>query len=118
MPRHYFEFPNDVLLSMAANGDHDARQERLTREIMAVDNVTWEDAQPKVVEIAGATHHGIRLAVAPFRAAIYGSVFIGLASFPLCFHLDTALWFNENFVTAEVAEPKDLETWLEVGAWT
>lgn len=69
-------------------------------------------------EIAAATHEGIGLAVAPFRAVIYGSIFVGVASFPLCFHLDTALWFNDNFVTAEVAASKDLETWLEVGSWT
>mmetsp|Transcript_17346 Transcript_17346/g.54187 ORF Transcript_17346/g.54187 Transcript_17346/m.54187 type:complete len:229 (-) Transcript_17346:260-946(-) len=118
MPRNYYEFPNSVLLTMAANGDHDARQERLTREIMAVDNVSWEEAQPVVAEIAKATHVGISLAVAPFRAVIYGSIAMGLVSFPLCFHLDTALWFNEHFVTAEVAETKDLETWLEVGSWT
>ena len=29
-----------------------------------------------------------------------------------------ALWFNEHYVTADVAEDKDLETWLEVGGWT
>ncbi len=34
------------------------------------------------------------------------------------FDLNTALWFNEYFVTADVAEPADLETWLEVGSWT
>lgn len=27
------------------------------------------------------------------------------------------LWFNEHFVTADVPEPKDLETWLEVGSF-
>ena len=38
------------------------------------------------------------------------------ASLPMVFDLNTALWFNEYFVTADVAEPEDLETWLEVGA--
>ncbi|KAJ8610111.1 hypothetical protein CTAYLR_007087 [Chrysophaeum taylorii] len=118
MPRAYHEFPNDVLLMMAANMDHDARQERLTREVMAVDKVSWEEAQPKVREIAAATHVGIGLAVAPFRVVIVSSIVVGLASFPLCFHLPTALWFNDNFVTADVASPADLETWLEVGSWT
>ena len=37
-----------------------------------------------------------------------GSAFI---SIPLVFDLNTALWFNENFVTAEVADDKDLETY-------
>merc|ERR1711988_804510 len=36
----------------------------------------------------------------------------------MVFDLGTALWFNEYFVTADVAEPEDLETPLEVGIWT
>ena len=118
MQREYFEFPNEILLLMAAHGDHEARRERLTREIMCVDAVNWENAQPKVAEIARATHHGITMVTTPFRLVIYTSLLAGLASFPLCFHLDTALWFNEHFVTAEVASGEDLETMLEVGSWT
>lgn len=26
--------------------------------------------------------------------------------------------FNEHYVTTDVADDKDLETWLEVGSWT
>ena len=40
MAREYDEMPNDVLLAMAASGDQEAKEERLIREIMAVDNVT------------------------------------------------------------------------------
>lgn len=41
MPKNYDEMPNDVLLSMAIMGDQEAREERLIREIMAVDDVSW-----------------------------------------------------------------------------
>ncbi len=41
MPTNYNEMPNDVLLSMAVMGDQEAREERLIREIMAVDGVDW-----------------------------------------------------------------------------
>lgn len=41
MPKNYNEIPNDILLNMAVMGDQEAREERLIREIMAVDNVTW-----------------------------------------------------------------------------
>ena len=34
----------------------------------------------------------------------------GIGSLPMVFDLTTALWFNEYFVTADVAEPEDLET--------
>lgn len=41
MKRQYNEFNNDTLLSLAVMGDQEAREERLIREIMAVDGVTW-----------------------------------------------------------------------------
>ena len=41
MPKNYDELPNDVLLTMAIMGDQEAREERLIREIMSVDNVKW-----------------------------------------------------------------------------
>lgn len=44
MPRNYNEMPNDILLNMAIMGDQEAREERLIREIMAVDNVDWKTA--------------------------------------------------------------------------
>lgn len=41
MPKNYDEMPNDVLLSMAIMGDQEAREERLIREVMSVDNISW-----------------------------------------------------------------------------
>ena len=53
----------------------------------------------------------------PNKAGVIASVSGAFLSFPLCFHYPTVHKFNEYFVTADVPEPKDLETWLEVGAW-
>ena len=39
MPRFYSQMNGDVLVQMAVMGDQEAREERLIREIMAVDNV-------------------------------------------------------------------------------
>ena len=61
---------------------------------------------------------GMWIATFPYKLGIFTSVSAAFVSIPLVFDLDTALWFNENFVTTEVAEDKDLETWLEVGSWT
>jgi len=118
MPREYKEFPNSVLLEMAAGGDHEARAEHVIREIMAVDNVSWDDAQPKFLEISAAAHAGLGMAKLPYRLAITGAVVGGFATFPLCFHLSTVEWFNDAYVTADHAEAKDLETPLEVGSWS
>merc|ERR1712150_386706 len=41
-----------------------------------------------------------------------------LICIPMVFDYSTVFWFNEGFVTAGVPEPKDLETWLEVGSWS
>lgn len=41
MAKNYDEMSNDILLTMACMGDQDAREERLIREIMAVDNLSW-----------------------------------------------------------------------------
>jgi len=118
LPRFYSEMSNEVLLVYCAQNDPEAHQERLIREIMAVDNVEWDVAHKKVGEIAATNKMGMSLATVPYKIGLGMAVTAGLASIPLVFHLDTALWFNEHFVTAEVAEPEDLETWLEVGAWT
>ena len=45
------------------------------------------------------------------KRAIENLILFAPFQFPLCFDLETAKWFNENFVTAEVADPEDLETW-------
>ena len=41
MPKNYDDMPNDILLSMAIMGDQKAREERVIREIMSVDDVPW-----------------------------------------------------------------------------
>jgi hypothetical protein len=53
-PREYYEMPPDVLLTLAVAEDAGARTERLIREIMIVDNVSWDDAEKKMQEIAKA----------------------------------------------------------------
>jgi len=118
MPREMKEFPNDTLLMLAARGDHEARTECLVREIMSVEDKNWEDAQPLMKEVQAEALKSLQLAKLPYRAAIATAVVGGLATFPLCFHLGSVEWFNELYVTADHAEAKDLETWLEVGSWS
>jgi len=114
----YPELSNDVLMVYCAQGDHLAHRERLIRNIMVVDGLNWDAAQPKMTEIEAANKVGMWFYTMPYKIGITTAVTAGVLSIPLVFHLDTALWFNENFVTADVADPEDLETWLEVGSWT
>lgn len=109
---------NDVLVCMAVLGDQEAREERLIREIMAVDETSWEAAQPKFFNIVKSNRKGLFVATIPYKMGIATSMGLGLACFPLIFDVNTVLWFNEMYVTADVPEAKDLETALEVGGFS
>jgi len=118
MPREVYEYPPDVLLLMAENGDWDAAKERVVREIMCVDHVSWDEAQPTFDKINKANTKGMFLAAFPYRLGVFTALTAFLGSFPMVFDLHTALVFNELYVTTDVPPPEDLETWLEVGSWT
>lgn len=118
MPTLMKQYPNEALIMLAAQGSHDAREECVIREVMAIDEVDWEGAQPRMEEIRSKALSGMGVAKFPYRAAI-GTAFVGgLATFPLCFHLDSVELFNKAYVTADIPDQKDLETWLEVGSWS
>ena len=53
-PREFYEMPPDVLLTLAVAECPGARTERLIREIMIIDNISWDDAEVKMREIAEA----------------------------------------------------------------
>jgi len=42
---------NESILHLSIIGDQEAREERLIREIMAKDNISWEEAQPRFEEM-------------------------------------------------------------------
>jgi len=118
MPREIYEYPNSVLLEMAAHGDPAASEERMRREIMFVHSCSWEEAEPHLNELKHESRRLFYLTKLPYRFGIVASISAAVASFPLCFHRGTTLWFNDKFVTGDVADAKDLETWLEVGSWS
>lgn len=118
MVRSYSEMPNDSLLILASIGDHDAHAERLRREIMAVDGVNYATACVKLDEVDGANNEYMGMLTLPYKIGIASFMFTGVASLPMVFHLGIAKWFNEEYVTMDLPEAKDIETWLEVGAWT
>lgn len=118
MPRHFYEMTNDVLQVLSGQGNEGARTERLVREIMSVDNVSWDDAQARLNEIRDCNQETSFIETLPYKVGIIGATGIGLATFPLCFHQGTVEWFNEGYVTMEVPEAGGLDTVLEVGSWS
>lgn len=111
--------PHEVLLVAAINGNHDAREEVLTRNIMAVDGIGWADAKEKVAEIETECKKWNWLARLPYQIGLIGFATAAIVSVPLVFHADTVNYFNEHFVTMPAAEEGEQDTWLEVGgfAW-
>ena len=118
MPRAVHEYPSDVLLIMAEAGDWDACKERLIREIMAVDEVEYDEAEEVFQAINRKNSSGTFFAALPYRVGIFTALVCGFGSLPMVFHYETAYSFNDAFVTTEVPPKEDLETWLEVGLWS
>lgn len=109
---------NDILLGAAFEGDQDARTELLIRHIMSVDNIEHAEAKAVVSAMSEENQRLLSLFKLPYKIGLFSAVTAGLVSIPLVFDLETAIWFNENFVTAEEAGEGETDTWLEVGSWT
>eukprot|EP00980_Cylindrotheca_fusiformis_P012931 scaffold3235_cov83-Cylindrotheca_fusiformis.AAC.2 len=118
MPITMGQMENGTLVTIAALGDHQARCEVLKRHIMTQDHVDYDKACEIFEQIALANRGAINFAVYPYFIGIGAGMFSAFAALPLVFDLNTALWFNEDYVTTDIPEPRDLETMLEVGAWT
>lgn len=117
MPVSMAEMENESLVSLAAMKNHEARIEVLKRHIMNVDRVSYETASKTFEEIQKCNHEGMWLPVTPYLFGMTVATVGGLASLPLCFYFPIVENFNEQFVTFDVPEAKDLETPLEVGSW-
>ena len=117
-PATYAQYGNDILVLLSDNGDDDASAERMIRDIMAVDGVDRAAAEPRLAELQVSAKSGLFLSRLPYRIGIAAALIAGFGSIPMCFDLHTTLWFNEGYVTTDVPEAKDLETWLEVGSWS
>jgi len=110
---------NESLLIVSyLSDDIEAKQELLARHIMDVDKVNYDEALEKCNEIEQAGRKIMLLHTVPYKIGIAGALITGFGSIPMVFDVNVALWFNENFVTTDVASDEDLETYLEVGAWT
>mmetsp|Transcript_14610 Transcript_14610/g.42036 ORF Transcript_14610/g.42036 Transcript_14610/m.42036 type:complete len:264 (-) Transcript_14610:5762-6553(-) len=119
MQFHSFStMPHEQIILLSAEGVGGARREALIRNVMAVDNVEYEDATETVDKIAEVNRERMFLHALPYHAGVLTAGVAGVFSIPMVFHLDTVQAFNEAFVTADIPETKDLETWLEVGSWS
>mmetsp|Transcript_5693 Transcript_5693/g.7856 ORF Transcript_5693/g.7856 Transcript_5693/m.7856 type:complete len:258 (+) Transcript_5693:51-824(+) len=120
LPEEYRELSNEILFVLAANGNHSACQERLVRDIMRVDGVTWEEAEIKVKEINVAAEKFNSLVRLPYQIGIAFGIGSAFSSIPLVFDLNTALSFNEYFSREDLPDGgmEELVNFWQVGSWT
>ncbi len=118
MPRNFSAMRHEQILQLCVEGSRCARREGLIRNVMAVDEIEYDDAAKIVQSIEKENREMMVIEYLPYHAGIAAAVVVGIGSFPMVFDINTVLWFNERFVTADVPDTKDLETWLEVGSYS
>ena len=112
------EYSADLVVKAALHEHASSVRERLIREVMSVKHINYQRANAIVNDMSHANSSGLPKFKVPFHAGATLGFVACWASLPLVFDYSTALWFNTAFVTTEVPPAEDLETWLEVGAWT
>lgn len=118
MPRTFSAMRHEQILQLCVEGSLEARREALTRNVMAVDGIEYDQAVKVVNQIARDNQQKFVFEYLPYHTGMGVALTGGIASFPLIFHKETVLWFNEHFVTADVPPVEDLETFWEVGSWS
>lgn len=116
IPLTYASKSHDTILVLAEMGVSEACRECLVRNIMTVDNVTYDEAMKKFEKIEVSSREGVAMYGFPFKLGIATAFTTGVVSTPLVFERRCMEWFNTRFVTAELPPPEDMETWLEIGA--
>ena len=118
LPLSFQEMDNSTLVTLGNLGEHEACVEMLKRHIMDIDCCDYDTASKTFKKISKENLQNTWILNLPYKIGIGCAVFAAVASFPMVFDIGTAQWFNEFYVTTDVPEPRDLETPLEVGAWT
>uniref|UniRef100_A0A6U3SST2 Uncharacterized protein n=1 Tax=Ditylum brightwellii TaxID=49249 RepID=A0A6U3SST2_9STRA len=116
MPICFSSMRHEQILQLSADGVPEARAEALVRNIMAVDEIEYEEARIVMEEIREANGENFAVHHLPHGVGLVGAIVAGIASVPLVFYLPSVERFNDAYVTAEMPDKVDLETWLEVGS--
>ena len=96
-PREFYQMSNDMIIKLSAEGVFQAIEERLIREIMAVDGVGWDDAHKKFKEISAANQSGMLLQTLPYYAGMStGELHRRVISFFLSFFLSFSSHYDSH----------------------
>lgn len=120
-PSHVCELNHQSLAELAMLGDHCARRERLLREIMAVDNISWGQAHEVLHTFDTYKERYYWLETLPYRLGIAMALVGGIVSIFLVFSKPFAEWYAYNIVGEGLPDGvKDISelTTNQVGLWT
>mmetsp|Transcript_21083 Transcript_21083/g.64935 ORF Transcript_21083/g.64935 Transcript_21083/m.64935 type:complete len:195 (+) Transcript_21083:518-1102(+) len=104
---------------MASLGVHGASKERMLREIMRVDGVSYVEAYAVLAKMNLHLEGGTSLHKLPYQAIIAGAWALGVVLIPLgVFQKDLAIWFATEHVGVELPPMSEIDTVWKVGTWT
>jgi hypothetical protein len=120
MPRNYRELTNESIAILALEGIDEATKERLVREVMRVDNISWPEATLKVQEMDAINDSKAWVMHLPHMMGVFLGVVGAIVSIPMTFHKPTAVWFNANYAKHDLPDGglEGIETIFEVGGWS
>jgi len=120
-PAHVSELGHESLAELAMQGNHNAHRERLLREIMCVDNCTWDEAHEVLADMDCEKEKWYWIESAPYRIGIAGALSGAIFGTLLVFCKPVALWYGINVAGEDLPDGvKDINemTVNQVGTWT
>jgi hypothetical protein len=120
-PAHMSEMGHNTIAHLAISGNHYAHRERVLREIMTVDNVSWEEAHKQLAVMDEYKEQHYWFVTMPYRIGVVAATFFGIGSCLLVFHPSTAEWYGIEVAGEELPEDKksvNEMTINQVGTWT
>jgi len=120
-PTHVCELSHQSLAEMAMLGNHCSRRERLLREVMCVDGISWGQAHDVINKFDKFNERFYWIETMPYRIGITAAFLGGLASIALVFWSPVAVWYGLDVAGEELPDGvKDIDelTVNQVGTWT
>lgn len=120
-PTHVSQIANRPLFELSMHGSHSANKERLLREIMQVEMLTWEEAHQKLAEMDEYNEKYYWSETMLYRIGLFGATIGGVLGSAMVFYRPVAEFYGMNVAGEELPEGvKDISdmTINQVGAWT
>jgi len=120
-PTHVCELAHQSLAELAMLGNHCARRERLLREVMCVDGISWGQAHEVLNKLDQFNERYYWIETMPYRLGITTAFISGIASIVLVFWAPVAEWYATEVAGEQLPEGvKEIGelTMNQVGTWT